>query len=68
MPAGPSCFLRHAKRQQACDDHKYWLNDARGIPVKKVCCYCEEDAKQGYRPEIFENGSYDADEPIEPDE
>lgn len=47
----------------------YWLNDAQGIPVARVCQRCEAAVKARYRPEIFTGYSQrDVDEPIESDE
>lgn len=47
---------------------KYALNDARGIFCCYVCEDCEEEKKSHYRPEIFTDGNYEADEPIEPED
>jgi len=44
-----------------------WLKDARGIAVARVCEDCEAGKKQGYRPDIFTDPSYWADETIEDD-
>lgn len=41
------------------------LTDARGIFCAYVCDSCIANKKAGYRPEIFTNPSYWADEPIE---
>jgi hypothetical protein len=46
----------------------FYLYDARGIYVAKVCDYCEKEVKSKYRPEIFDDGGYEADEPIEPED
>lgn len=43
------------------------LVDARGIFCTFVCDACEARKRQGFRPDIFSNPSYDADEPIEED-
>lgn len=48
-------------------DGSWWLYDARGIAVTRVCRRCEELVKRRYRPEIFTNPSYEADEQIEED-
>lgn len=45
----------------------YELLDARGIYVSRVCADCENVVKSHYRPEIFRDSSYWADEPIEED-
>lgn len=44
------------------------LSDARGIPCGRVCDRCEGWKRSKYRPEIFEDASYEADEPIEADQ
>ena len=44
------------------------LSDARGIPLGRVCDKCEEEFKAKYRPEIFEDSNYEADEAIEPED
>ena len=41
------------------------LNDARGISCGLVCDDCEDEKRAKYRPEIFEDSNYWADEPIE---
>jgi hypothetical protein len=46
----------------------HWLCDARGIPCDRVCEKCEATKRAKYRPEIFTNASYQADEQIEEDE
>jgi hypothetical protein len=44
----------------------WWLNDAKNIPVSRVCEDCEEKVKARYRPEIFTGYTQaDVDEPIE---
>lgn len=50
------------------DKEPYPLYDARGIYVCAVCEDCEEKIKKKYRTEIFEDGNYECDEPIEPDD
>jgi hypothetical protein len=44
------------------------LNDARGIFCSYVCDKCEDEKRREYRPEIFTDGSYETDEPIEPED
>lgn len=48
--------------------YPYELRDARGIFVSRVCFDCESEVRSRYRPEIFEDMNYEANEPIEPDE
>ncbi len=45
--------------------YSYPLYDARGIYVARVCDQCEEKKKLSYRPDIFTDSQYWADEPIE---
>jgi hypothetical protein len=47
---------------------RYKLEDARGIFCAYVCEGCEKETKAKYRPEVFENASYEADEDIDPEE
>ena len=51
----------------ACGSNKerFPLHDARGIFCAYVCDDCEKEKKSQYRPEIFTDGNYWADEPIE---
>jgi hypothetical protein len=43
------------------------LFDARGIYVARVCNACEATVRASYRPEIFSDPSYEADEEIDPE-
>lgn len=51
--------------------NSWWLCDARGIEVSRVCDDCEESVKAQYDPAIFGESdvSYEdvVEEPIEPD-
>ena len=50
-------------------DGSYWANDARGIPLVRVCSKCMAEKLAKYRPEILTGYSQkDVDEPIEPEE
>tara|TARA_R110000823_G_scaffold101636_17_gene218384 strand:- start:10635 stop:10820 length:186 start_codon:yes stop_codon:yes gene_type:complete len=44
------------------------LKDARGIFVAFVCDKCITEKQKGYRPEIFTDPDYWADEQIEPED
>jgi len=44
---------------------RWILTDARGIPVGYVCNACVEEKKSHYRPEIFTDSNYYADEDID---
>jgi hypothetical protein len=43
------------------------LVDARGISCGLCCEKCAAQKASGYRREVFADGNYEADEPIEPD-
>ena len=43
------------------------LLDARGIYCSRVCDECEQRVRQQFRPDIFTDSNYWADEPIEED-
>jgi len=60
----------HDKKPCPCGSGKmsWWLSDARGIPVSRVCEDCEKKIMAKYRPEIFTNPEYWTDEQVEPDE
>lgn len=47
--------------------NSWWENDARGIPLARVCTECKEKKLSVYRPEVLTNSQYEADEPIEED-
>jgi hypothetical protein len=50
------------------EENGWWVNDAQGIPLCKVCDKCEEQHLSKYRPEILTGYTQeDVDEPIEPD-
>lgn len=50
-------------------EYMYWVNDAQGIPLAKVCSVCEEEKLKGFRPEILTGYTQaDVDEPIEPED
>ncbi len=49
-------------------EDSYILSDARGIACGRVCSKCEDEINSQYRPEIFEDGNYICDEPIEPED
>ena len=50
-------------------EYAWWANDARGIPLTKVCDKCEKEKLSVYRPEILSGyDQSDVDEPIEAEE
>jgi hypothetical protein len=47
----------------------YWVNDAQGIPLAKVCSECKKKKLARFRPEILTGyDQSDVDEPIEPED
>jgi hypothetical protein len=47
----------------------WWENDARGIPLTRVCEDCKKEKLSKYRPEILTGyNQNDVDEPIEPED
>ena len=49
------------------EEEAYWEDDARGIPLCKVCDACRAERLNMYRPEVLWNPNYTADEDIEPE-
>lgn len=45
----------------------WWENDARGIPLARVCPECRDKQLSKYRPEVLTNPQYETDEPIDYD-
>ena len=49
-------------------EYSYWVNDAQGIPLARVCSKCEKEKLSHYRPEILTGYSQaDVDERIDED-
>ena len=46
--------------------NSWWENDARGIPLARVCVECKSDRLKKYKPSVLKNPNYHANEPIEP--
>jgi len=40
-------------RQMHDRGNSWWMNDARGIPLCRVCDACLEAARRTYRPEVL---------------
>ena len=56
---------------RACEhtrENSWWVYDARGIPLVRVCASCKDEQLKRYRPEVLTDGNYEADEPIEDEE
>jgi hypothetical protein len=58
--------------QRCTDTHtkcnSWWLHDAKGIPLARVCVECEAQVRDRYSPEVLgERGAYEdmVDEQIE---
>ena len=62
----------HRQEVTHTKENSWWLNDAKGIPLCRVCEECEEAAKKTFKPEVIGEGEgrYEdvVEEPIEPDE
>ena len=48
-------------------DGSYWLYDARGIALARVCEGCRTAKVVKFRPEVLSDSNYEADEAIYPD-
>ena len=49
------------------EKNSWWENDARGIPLARVCVEWKGKKLSKFRPEVLTNSNYYADEPIESD-
>ena len=61
----------HEHKQTHTKMNSWWLNDAKGIPLSRVCDDCIDEVKKTYRPEVLgECGRYEdvVEEQIEPDD
>ena len=47
------------------DKNSWWENDARGIPLARVCEDCRDEKLNRFRPEVLVNPNYLTDEPID---
>ena len=54
MANEPKCGGSHTKY-----DGSWWENDARGIPLARVCMGCIDQKLAKYRPEVLTNSNYD---------
>ena len=58
-------------KQAHTKQNSWWLNDAKGIPLSRVCDECEEDVINSYPPEVTGRaGRYEdvVEDQIEPDD
>lgn len=58
-----NCNGQHTK-----NDGSYWVNDARGIPLARVCPKCKAQKLSKYRADVLSDSDYSADEAIEADD
>jgi len=61
----------HIHKQSHDKMNSWWLNDAKGIPLSRVCDDCIDLVKAQYCPEVLgEYGNYEdiVEEQIEPDD
>lgn len=49
------------------NNYSFWIHDARGIPLVKVCDSCEKEKLKKYRPEVLTNSDYECCEEIDGD-
>ena len=53
-------------RYHMCErNESWWENDARGIPLARVCPKCRQAKLAPYRKDVLRDPHYWADEPIE---
>ena len=57
------CNGQHTKN----DGVSYWVSDARGIPLARVCKHCRAAKLSKYRVDVLEDSNYISDEPIDSD-
>jgi hypothetical protein len=60
----------HIHKQTHNKSNSWWLNDARGIPLTRVCEHCEQQIIDSYPPEVMGlTGNYEdiVEEQIEDD-
>ena len=51
------------------EEFAWWVNDAQGIPLAKVCGECKKEKLSGFRPEILSGyNQSDVNENIEPED
>lgn len=44
------------------EQESWWENDARGIPLARVCETCIDTKLSHFRPDVLTNSQYDADD------
>jgi hypothetical protein len=62
-------MMHYCRGRKRSEEPSWWVYDARGIALCRVCPRCEKEHLSRYRPEIL-NGydQSDVDEPIEPED
>jgi len=55
-------------RQHCPNDGSWWENDARGIPLARVCEDCSDEKLSQFRPEVLTDPQYETEEPVESDD
>lgn len=56
------------KHKHVKGDGSWWENDARGIPLARVCSDCRDEKLLEFRSEVLTNANYETNEPIEPED
>ena len=46
----------HEHKRTHTKDNSWWLNDARGIPLSRVCDKCIAAVEATYKPEVLGKG------------
>ena len=69
MPNPRTMEELRASGHRCAREDSYWVNDAQGIPLCRVCDFCKRAKLSRYRPCILTGyDQSDVDEPIEPDQ
>ena len=55
-------------RQSHTKANSFWLNDARGIPLCRVCPDCATVAKSTFLKDVLDNPDYDCDDVLSQDD
>lgn len=59
--------MRDTCKMHTKTDGSWWENDARGIPLARVCDHCFDERMAKFRPEVLSDSNYYADEAIDED-
>ena len=67
-PTGKTAAELRAHRATHTKQNSWWMHDAKGIPLCRVCDECVKAAKAGYNPAVFNSDRYDREieDPLDP--